>query len=66
MSERLATLYRASRGECDVLVVAATTALYRLAPPSYLAAFTFFLKQGDHARRRRACARSWRWPATRT
>ncbi len=47
VSERLATLYRASRGECDVLVVAATTALYRLAPPSYLAAFTFFLKQGE-------------------
>jgi len=46
VSERLATLYRVSRGECDVLVVAATTALYRLAPPSYLAAFTFFLKQG--------------------
>ena len=54
VSERLATLYRVSRGECDVLVVAATTALYRLAPPSYLAAFTFFLKQGDAARRRRA------------
>ena len=34
VSERLATLYRVSRGECDVLVVAATTALYRLAPPS--------------------------------
>ncbi len=46
VSERLATLYRISRGECDVLVVAATTALYRLAPPSYLAAFTFFLEQG--------------------
>ncbi|MEP7181943.1 MAG: transcription-repair coupling factor [Betaproteobacteria bacterium] len=46
VSERLATLYRVSRGECDVLVVAATTALYRLAPPSYLAAFTFFLEQG--------------------
>ncbi len=46
VSERLATLYRVTRGECDVLVVAATTALYRLAPPSYLAAFTFFLKQG--------------------
>jgi len=32
VSERLATLYRVSRGECDVIVVAATTALYRLAP----------------------------------
>ena len=29
------------------LLVAATTALYRLAPPSYLAAYTFFLKQGE-------------------
>jgi transcription-repair coupling factor (superfamily II helicase) len=47
VSERLATLYRASRGECDVLLVAAATALYRLAPPSYLAAFTFFLARGE-------------------
>jgi transcription-repair coupling factor (superfamily II helicase) len=47
VSERLATLYRASRGECDVLLAAATTALYKLAPPSYLAAFTFFLTQGE-------------------
>ncbi|MFO1325444.1 MAG: transcription-repair coupling factor [Burkholderiales bacterium] len=47
VSERLATFYRAARGECDVLVVAATTALYRVAPPSYLAAFTFFLTQGE-------------------
>ncbi len=47
VSERLAALYRAGRGDCDVLLVAATTALYRLAPPSYLAAFTFFLTQGE-------------------
>ncbi|MEP6943675.1 MAG: CarD family transcriptional regulator, partial [Betaproteobacteria bacterium] len=47
VSERLATLYVASRGECDVLLVAATTALYRLAPPAYLAAYTFFLTQGE-------------------
>ena len=47
VSERLATLYHASRGECDVLLVAATSGLYRLAPPSYLAAFTFFLAQGE-------------------
>jgi len=47
VSERLSALYRTSRGECDVLVVAATTALYRLAPPSYLAAFTFFLTQRE-------------------
>jgi transcription-repair coupling factor (superfamily II helicase) len=47
VSERLATLYHASRGECDVLLVAATTALYRLAPPAYLAAFTFFIAKGE-------------------
>ncbi|HEY2865201.1 MAG TPA: transcription-repair coupling factor [Casimicrobiaceae bacterium] len=47
VSERLATLYRMSRGDCDAIIVAATTALYRLAPPSYLAAFTFFLEQGE-------------------
>src|SRR5215813_13681125 len=50
VSERLATLYHASRGECDVLLVAATSAVYRLAPPSYLAAFTFFLAQGGYQR----------------
>ncbi|MCC6194903.1 MAG: transcription-repair coupling factor [Burkholderiales bacterium] len=47
VSERLATLYRISRGECDLLVVAATTALQRLAPPSFLAAFTFFLRSRE-------------------
>ncbi|HVO90367.1 MAG TPA: transcription-repair coupling factor [Casimicrobiaceae bacterium] len=48
VSERLATLYRISRRECDVVLVAAQTALYRLAPPAYLAGHTFFLKQGEH------------------
>ncbi len=47
VSERLSTLYRITRGEVDVVIVAATTALYRVAPPSYLAAFTFFLRQGE-------------------
>ena len=47
VSERLATLYAVSRGECDVLLVPASTAAYRFAPPSYLAAYTFFLKQGE-------------------
>ena len=46
VSERLATLYRMARGECDVILVAAPTALGRLAPASYLAAHTFFVKQG--------------------
>jgi transcription-repair coupling factor (superfamily II helicase) len=47
VSERLATLYRITRGECDVALVAAQTALYRLAPLSFLAAHTFFLTQGE-------------------
>ena len=47
VSERLATLYRITRGECDIALVAAQTALYRLAPQSFLAAHTFFLTQGE-------------------
>ena len=46
ISERLATLYQLQRREFDVLIVPASTALYRFAPPAYLAAYTFFLKQG--------------------
>src|SRR5689334_11627051 len=46
VSERLATLYRITRGECDIALVAAQTALYRLPPQSFLAAHTFFLVQG--------------------
>jgi transcription-repair coupling factor (superfamily II helicase) len=41
ISERLATLWRISQGEADVIVVPATTALYRVAPPSFLAGYTF-------------------------
>ncbi|WP_301100850.1 transcription-repair coupling factor [Propionivibrio sp.] len=47
ISERLATLYSVLRGECDVLLVPASTAVYRFAPPAYLAAYTFFLKKGE-------------------
>jgi len=45
VSERLATLYRITTGDCDVAIVPATTALQRIAPPSYLAGYTFFIKQ---------------------
>ncbi|MEY4652621.1 MAG: putative transcription-repair coupling factor [Pseudomonadota bacterium] len=41
ISERLATLWRISQGEADVVVVPATTALYRVAPPAFLAGYTF-------------------------
>ena len=47
VSERLATLHEISNGQCDVLIVPATTTLVRLAPPSFLAAYTFFFKQGE-------------------
>ncbi|MFZ4537190.1 transcription-repair coupling factor, partial [Propionivibrio sp.] len=47
ISERLATLYSVMRGECDVLLVPASTAAYRFTPPAYLAAYTFFLKNGE-------------------
>ena len=47
VSERLATLYEISHRACDVLLVPVTTALYRLPPVEYLAAYSFFLKQGE-------------------
>ncbi len=46
VSERLATLYEVVHGKSDVLIVPVTTALLRMAPPSFLAAYTFFFKQG--------------------
>jgi len=51
ISERLATLWRlhASGGQqgkdgADLVIVPATTALYRLAPPAFLAGYTFHFK----------------------
>lgn len=47
VSERLATLYEVQNSQCDVLLVPATTALLRMAPPEFLAAYTFFFKKGE-------------------
>ncbi|MDO9252543.1 MAG: transcription-repair coupling factor [Hydrogenophaga sp.] len=48
ISERLATLWRIQQRDketgADVVLVPATTALYRLAPPSFLAGYTFRFK----------------------
>ena len=48
ISERLATLWRIKQRDeatgADVVVIPATTALYRIAPPSFLAAYTFSFK----------------------
>ncbi|KAI5933762.1 Obscurin [Manis javanica] len=49
--ERLATLWRINQRDkehgADVVLVPATTALYRLAPPSFLAGYTFEFKSGQ-------------------
>jgi transcription-repair coupling factor (superfamily II helicase) len=45
ISERLATLWRVLQGEVDVVLLPASTALVRLAPPSFLAGTTFHFKQ---------------------
>ncbi len=47
ISERLATLWAIRQGEVDVVLLPASTALYRLAPPSFLAAYTFSFAQGQ-------------------
>ena len=44
ISERLATLWRIRNGEVDVVLMPATTALVRLAPPSFLAGYTFHFR----------------------
>lgn len=45
ISERLATLWRVLQGEVDVVLLPASTALVRLAPPAFLAGTTFHFKQ---------------------
>ena len=47
VSERLKTLHALSSHAVDVLTVPVTTALHRLGPPAFLAAYTFSFKQGD-------------------
>lgn len=47
ISERLATLWAIRQGQADVVLVPATTALYRLAPPAFMARYTFDFKQGQ-------------------
>ncbi|MFA7438943.1 transcription-repair coupling factor [Castellaniella sp.] len=47
ISERLRTLHALGQGQVDVLIVPVTTALTRLAPPEFLAAWTFHFRQGE-------------------
>ena len=45
ISERLATLWRIQRGDVDVVLMPASTALVRLAPPAFMAGYTFHFTQ---------------------
>ena len=47
VSERLATLHDLGEGRCDILLVPATTALYRMPPASFMAGYTFSFSQGE-------------------
>ncbi len=47
VSQRLATLWALHQGELDMVLVAASTALQRLAPPAFLAASTFAFDKGQ-------------------
>ena len=47
ISERLATLWAIHSGQIDVVIAPANTAIQRLAPPEFLAAYTFNFRQGE-------------------
>jgi transcription-repair coupling factor (superfamily II helicase) len=47
VSDRLATLFELQSRRLDVLFVAVTTALHRLAPPSFVAAHTFWFDRAQ-------------------
>ena len=57
ISERLATLYQITHDAFDVAVIPISTALYRLPPASYLAAYTFSSSRAKDSMQTR-CARS--------
>ncbi|MDR1646757.1 MAG: transcription-repair coupling factor [Zoogloeaceae bacterium] len=47
VSARLATLWASRQGECAVLLAPAATAIARLPPPAFLAAYAFSFAQGE-------------------
>jgi transcription-repair coupling factor (superfamily II helicase) len=47
ISARLATLWAIHSGQIDVVIAPANTAIQRLAPPEFLAAYTFDFRQGQ-------------------
>lgn len=47
ISERLATLWRIQQRDVDIVLMPASTALVRLAPPAFMAGYTFHFKQKE-------------------
>ncbi|WP_225721687.1 transcription-repair coupling factor [Candidatus Vallotiella sp. (ex Adelges kitamiensis)] len=47
VSERLSTLFYLGSGRCDILIVPAITALYRMPPITFMATYTCEFKQGQ-------------------
>ncbi|WFD80320.1 transcription-repair coupling factor [Taylorella equigenitalis] len=47
ISERLKTLNLLHHSKVDVVLIPATTAVYKLSPPSFLGAYSFLFKRGD-------------------
>jgi transcription-repair coupling factor (superfamily II helicase) len=47
VSERLATLWSTLQGQVDILLVPASTAVNRLAPPEFMAAYTFEFRKAQ-------------------
>jgi transcription-repair coupling factor (superfamily II helicase) len=65
VSERLATLWAATQGELDILLVPASTAVYRLAPPAFWRPTPSRSRRAKSSMPRNSAARS-PWPATPT
>ncbi len=53
VSERMQALFALAQGQCDVLLVAATTLAQKLPPRSYIASRSFALARGDRIDRER-------------
>ncbi|PSB92174.1 transcription-repair coupling factor [Candidatus Pandoraea novymonadis] len=47
VSERLATLHDLREKLCDIVLISVTTAICRVVPSSFMAAYTFFFYQGE-------------------
>ena len=53
ISERLATLWRIQQRDVDIVLMPASTALVRLAPPGFMAGYTFHFSRRKSSTKRR-------------